>query len=430
VLEIGCGDGRLLLDLKPSRGVGIDVSPEMVRAARETASKAEVDACEFIEADVEYATFTEAFDYIVLFDCIGNLLDIQRAFDNIKTACNRNTRIVICYHSMLWEPFLKVLEALRLKMPQPHHNWLSDSDIRNFMTLSGLDLVKYDRRLLAPAWLPFISNVCNRFVAPLPLVNRLCVSHIFVMRALLPQPARPSCSTTIIIPCRNERGTIREAIGRIPKFGDHQEILFIDGHSTDGTPQEIGEVIKDRPDLDIKFFTQPGTGKADAVRHGFSLARGDLFMILDADLSVPPEYLARCYDAIVENRGELIIGSRLVYPMEKQAMRFLNILGNRIFSLLFSWLLNQKIKDTLCGTKVLSRTNYEKVRTTYAFFGDFDPFGDFELIFGAAKQNLKILEIPFRYRERTYGVTNIDRFRHGWLLFKMVVFALRKIKMR
>lgn len=430
VLEIGCGDGKLLADLRPVTGVGIDFSPAMIREARNLAARTGTCQCQFIEADIEYATFNETFDYILLFDCIGNLLDIQRALENIKTACNENTRIIICYHSMLWEPFLKVLEALHLKMPQPHHNWLSDSDVRNFMTLTCLDLVKYDRRFLVPAWLPFISNFCNRFLAPLPLVNQLCVSHLFVMRALLPPPVNRSYSTTIVIPCRNERGTVREAISRIPPFGDHQEIVFVDGRSTDGTPQEIQEVIKERPDMDIKFFTQPGTGKADAVRFGFVKASGDLLMILDADLTVPPEYLARCYDAIAANRGELLIGSRLVYPMEKQAMRFLNLLGNRLFSLLFSWLLNQKIKDTLCGTKVLLRTNYEKVKSTYAFFGDFDPFGDFELIFGAAKQNLKILEIPFRYRERTYGITNINRLAHGWLLLKMVFFALRKIKMR
>jgi SAM-dependent methyltransferase len=426
VLEIGCGDGRLLGELKPSRGLGIDFSADMVREAK----KRETDRCEFVEADIEYATFTETFDYIVLFDCIGILLDIQRAFENIKTACGERTRIVIHYHSMLWEPFLKVLEALHLKMPQPHHNWLSDSDVRNFMTLSGLDLVRYDRCLLAPAWLPVLSNFCNRFLAPLPIVNNCCVSHLFVMRALAAPTATRSFSATICIPCRNERGTIREAVSRIPPFGSHQEIMFVDGRSTDGTPDEIRTLMRERPDLDIKLLTQPGNGKGDAVRHGFSKASGELLMILDADLTVPPEYLARCYDAIVENRGELLIGSRLVYPMEKQAMRFLNILGNRIFSSLFSWLLNQKIKDTLCGTKVILRANYEKVRSTFPFFGDFDPFGDFELIFGASKQNLKILEVPFRYRERTYGATNIDRFAHGWLLLKMVFFALRKIKMR
>jgi glycosyltransferase involved in cell wall biosynthesis len=189
-------------------------------------------------------------------------------------------------------------------------------------------------------------------------------------------------------------------------------------------------VIAAHPELDIKLFTQPGTGKADAVRFGFDRAAGDLLMILDADLTVPPEFLVRCYDAALENRGELIIGSRLVYPLEKQAMRFLNIVGNRIFSLLFSWLLNQKLKDTLCGTKVLLRSDWEKIKKTRAFFGDFDPFGDFELIFGAARQNLKLLEIPVRYRDRTYGVTNIRRFAHGWLLLKMFFFALWKMKMR
>jgi glycosyltransferase involved in cell wall biosynthesis len=235
-------------------------------------------------------------------------------------------------------------------------------------------------------------------------------------------------STTILIPCRNEKGNIEAAIKRIPPFGAHQEIIFVDGHSTDGTREEIERVIKAYPDRDIKLMIQDGQGKGDAVRKGFSVAKGEVLMILDADLTMPPEDLPKFYRALAENHGEFINGCRLVYPMERQAMRFLNLLGNKFFSMMFTWILNQRFKDTLCGTKVLFRKDYEKIQANRDYFGDFDPFGDFDLIFGAIKQNLKVVEVPIRYRERIYGRTNIRRFRHGWLLLKMTLFAYRKIK--
>jgi glycosyltransferase involved in cell wall biosynthesis len=181
------------------------------------------------------------------------------------------------------------------------------------------------------------------------------------------------------------------------------------------------------PDRDIKVLVQKGRGKGDAVRLGFSQASGDLLMILDADLSVAPEDLPQFYDALVKGKGEFINGSRLVYAKDPQAMRFLNLLGNKFFALLLTRLLGQPVKDTLCGTKVLYRCDYERIARGRAYFGDFDPFGDFDLLFGAAKQNLKIIEIPIRYRQRIYGTTNISRFTHGWLLVQMCVHAARKL---
>jgi len=239
---------------------------------------------------------------------------------------------------------------------------------------------------------------------------------------------RKDFSTTILIPCKNERDNIDPAIKRIPDFGKYQEIIFVDGHSTDGTQEEIHRIIKTHPDKDIKLILQDGRGKADAVRKGFSVATGDILMILDADLTVPPEDLPKFYMALAEDHGEFINGCRLVYSMEKQAMRFLNYFGNKFFSMMFTWILNQRFKDTLCGTKALFKKDYEKIQTNRNYFGDFDPFGDFDLIFGAVKLNLKVVEVPIRYRERTYGKTNISRFRHGWLLMKMTIFAYKKIK--
>jgi glycosyltransferase involved in cell wall biosynthesis len=196
----------------------------------------------------------------------------------------------------------------------------------------------------------------------------------------------------------------------------------------DGTQEEINRIIAAYPEKDIRLILQDGQGKGDAVRKGFSAAKGDILMILDADLTVPPEDLPKFYRALAENHGEFINGCRLVYPMEKQAMRFLNYIGNKFFSIMFTWILNQRFKDTLCGTKALLKKDYEKIQANRSFFGNFDPFGDFDLIFGAVKQNLKVVEVPIRYRERTYGRTNINRFRHGILLMKMTIFAYKKMR--
>ena len=232
----------------------------------------------------------------------------------------------------------------------------------------------------------------------------------------------------LIVPARNEAGNIEEIFRRTPEMGAGTELIFVEGNSQDNTFEAIEKAIAAHPERNAKVFRQPGRGKGDAVRLGFQKASGDILMILDADMTVPPEDLPRFYEALVNGHGEFINGVRLVYPMEKQAMRYLNFLGNKFFSMAFSWLFGQPIKDTLCGTKVLSRKNYETLANNRWYFGDFDPFGDFDLLLGAAKMNLKIVEMPIRYAERTYGETNIDRWRHGWLLLKMVIFAMRKIK--
>lgn len=426
VLEVGCADGYVLDRLEPSRGVGIDLSAKMIEAAR--ARHANRGHLEFFQGDAEAIIYSEQFDYILLSDVLGNLLDIQRVLENLQSACTDQTRIILHYHSILWEPVFKVCERIRLKMPQPHHNWLSPADIDHFLRLSDFERVRFDRRLLLPKYVPVLSGLVNRCLAPLPWINALCLTNFFVIRRR-PEPRQTAYTTSILIPCRNEKGNIRPAVERIPRFGGEQEIIFVDGHSTDGTPQEIESVIADFADRQIRFLTQPGTGKGDAVRHGFARATKDILIILDADLTVPPEDLPKFYHAIASGTGEFINGTRLVYPMEHEAMRFLNVLGNKFFSVALSWLLNQPLKDTLCGTKAILRRDYERISDGRTYFGDFDPFGDFDLIFGAAKLNLKIVEVPIRYRERSYGTTNISRFRHGWLLLKMTAFAFRKLKM-
>jgi ubiquinone/menaquinone biosynthesis C-methylase UbiE len=423
ILELGCGTGHLLASLRPKRGVGIDFSSEMLRIA-----KKRYPELEFRLADMEQIEpWGETFDVLIMADIVGHLMDIEATFRGLHTFCRPSSRVIVSYYNFLWEPILKIGEALGLKMPQQYQNWLSSEDICNLLSLAQFQVVKSECRLLVPKRIPWFSDFVNRYLASLPGLRKLCLCRYIVARPVY-QKEKRDLSTTIVIPCRNEKGNIRPAVERIPAFGKHQEIIFVDGHSTDGTGEEVEGVIKEHPHKDIKFMVQDGEGKGDAVRKGFDSAKGDILMILDADLSVRPEDLPKFYQALEENHGEFINGCRLIYPMEKQAMRFLNFLGNKFFSIMFTWILNQRFKDTLCGTKALFREDYEKIQANRSYFGDFDPFGDFDLIFGAVKQNLKVVEVPIRYRERMYGSTNISRFRHGWLLLKMTMFAYRKIK--
>lgn len=424
ILEIGCGTGYLLNALAPSRGTGIDISPEMIKVA-----KNKYPHLEFLQMDGENTELSAIFDYVIVSDSMGCFSDIQKVIREIKKVTNEDSRIIITFHSFLWSPLLKLAELLRFKMPQKRLNWLNRGDIANLLYLEGFDIIKSGQRFILPINIPIISNIFNKYIANLPLINKLCLTGYLIVRKLPEKEEIRNFSTSIIIPARNEKGNIESAVKRIPQLGAHTEIIFVEGNSSDGTLDEIKRVCHEYKDqLDVKYAVQDGRGKGDAVRKGFAMASGEILMILDADLTMPPEELPKFYKAIASGRGEYINGSRLVYPMEDEAMRTLNILGNKFFSVMFSWLLGQRLKDTLCGTKVISKKNYEKLIANRNYFGEFDPFGDFDLIFGAAKLNLKIVEVPIRYKAREYGETNISRFKHGWLLLKMVVFAMNKIK--
>jgi SAM-dependent methyltransferase len=426
VLEIGCCTGELLAELKPSFGVGVDLST----ASIELACRAYPNL-HFYVGDVEAPDLIRSlpgpFDFIVIVDTLGSLDDCQNMFENLHTLCTRETRLIVGYYSHLWYPLVKLAETLRLKMPQPPQNVLAPDDITALAALADFEMVKSERRLLAPERLFGLGRLVNRFLAPLPLINSLCLRHYTVCRSLR-RLGEPPHSASIVIPARNERGNIAAAVRRIPQFAETQQIVFVEGHSRDDTWAEIERVIAANPQLDIKALHQSGKGKADAVYAGFAAATGDVLMILDADLTMPPEQLPKFWEAIRSGKGEFVNGTRLVYPLEHDAMRLLNLIANKVFSQAFSWLLGQRFTDTLCGTKALRRSDYERLKAGRNYFGDFDPFGDFDLIFGASKLGLKVVEVPIRYASRTYGETQISRFRHGLLLLRMVVFAFLRIK--
>ncbi len=428
VLEIGCGTGELIASVNGSHKVGIDFCESLIAQARE----AHPDGVDFYVMDAENITLDEKFDVIVLSNLVGFLDDIEKVLREIRKVCHERTRVIVTSYNRLWEPMIRFAEFIHIKRRTPQQNWISRDDLCNMLYLSGFETYRFNSNMLCPVYIPLISTLMNKVISHLPLMGALSLNNYFFAR---PAPEdgdwQKRYSVSVVVPARNESGNIRAAVERVPDMGSHTEIIFVEGNSTDDTWDEIQRISSEYAGKrDIKIMRQDGRGKGDAVRKGYAAATGDILMILDADLTVPPEDLPKFYRAIATGKGEFVNGVRLVYPMEQEAMRTLNNIGNHFFSRLFSWILETPVKDTLCGTKVMFRTDYLRLAEGRKFFGDFDPFGDFDLLFGAYKLNLRIVDLPIRYRERKYGSTNISRFRHGFILLRMSAFAATKIRFR
>ncbi len=423
VLHINCRNGYLLDAVKPSYGVGIDEDATSIADACQ-----QYPAYEFYQSTLQDLDTAQQFDYIILSFATMEADDIQELLFHIHRFCHPGTRIIVESYSSLWEPILWLIQKLGLKKPMRFKNWMSQYDLANFLYLAGFDVVTDHKYMLLPFYIPIISALCNSILVHLPLIKRLCLHSCIVARSGLLMHSQ-DVTVSIIIPCRNEKGNIEDAVWRCPQMGAKTELIFVEGGSQDGTLQEIKRVAAAHIDKNISWFRQDGVGKGDAVRKGFAHASGDVLMILDADLTVPPEQLLKFFEALVIGKGEFINGSRLVYGMESSAMRFLNLLANFFFSQLFSWILGQRVKDTLCGTRVLWAKDYKRICAQRSFWGGNDPFGDFDLLFGASRLGLKIVDMPIHYKNRIYGKTNIRRFWHGCILLWMSVIAIKKVKL-
>jgi len=421
VLELGCSSGELLASVEPSRGVGVDFSPAIIDRARRTHP-----GLEFHVADVTKFSGAETFDYILMSDLANDLPDVQEMLSVARKLASPQTRLALNFFNNLWRPILDLAEKIGAKAPTPQQNWLSTSDMKNLLHLAGWEVIKMDARILWPVRTPLLEPLLNRWLAP--LLRPFCLTVFLVARPRPEVALQKQYRCSVVIPARNEAGNIEAAVQRTPEMGLGTEIIFIEGHSKDDTWDQIQRIKAANPQRNIVTLQQKSKGKGGAVREAFEVATGDLLFILDADLTMPPEQLPKFYEVARSGTADFVNGVRLVYPMEQEAMRFFNMIANKFFSLAFTWLLGQSMKDTLCGTKVLFRSDYDAIARNRSYFGDFDPFGDFDLLFGAAKLNLRIVDLPIRYAARTYGETNIQRWRHGWLLLRMVMFAARRMK--
>jgi len=430
VLSVRCGTGNFLTVVRPSEGKGIDICPEILEIAKQL-NPSFTFAVAFPDKDEFQHVFSsdEKFDYI-LFNDIGDTVDVLEVLRNLRPLCRRHTRLLVITYNLLWEPLVTFAEWIGMKVPRTEQNWLSTSDILNLMKLGGFEALETHRIVLLPKYVPLLSTFLNRFCARLPILNRFCMTQVVVAR-MLPPPIQPeNLSVSVVIPCKDERGNIEDAVRRIPQLGRETEIVFCDDQSTDGTAEEVLRLASNYPELHIRLEYGPGICKSKNVWTGFNAARGDILMILDADLTTMPEELVYFMDVIASGQAEFVNGSRLVYPVPEGAMDTANMLGNKFFSLAFTYLLGQRVKDTLCGTKVLWQSDWERIRPMLGSWGTEDRWGDYELLFGAAKLNLKILDLPVHYQERIYGSTKMTRvFRHGLVMLRMCWHGFLKLKL-
>ncbi len=369
---------------------------------------------------------TEQRTAVLINGTLNHSLDIQAQLREIKARVSRTSRVLV----ILYNPYLswlyRLANLLGLRRGELPGTFLTRVDLSNLARLSGFSVVRQRPCVYFPFRLFGLGNLINRILGLVPLVKWFSFAYVVVLRPNMPSRA---AGLTCVIPARNERGNIENALRRFPDLDCPVEIIFVEGRSTDGTWEEILRVAHAWGDrFRIQTLQQTGQGKADAVRLGFAHAREPLLTILDADLTMPPEMLGRFLEAYCDGNGDFINGSRLLYPMEGDSMRFLNRLGNIGFAKMLTSVLDTSLSDSLCGTKLMARHDYERMTAWRGDFGDFDPFGDFELIFPAAVLGMGVIDIPIRYRARTYGSTNIRRFRHGLLLLRMTLIGLFRIK--
>jgi len=418
VLEVRCQTGQFLASVDPSYGIGVEISDAMLDCARQ-----EHPQFHYVKSDPEDLDLGESFDFII-FDHIFDTVDILRAFEQIRRHCSADTQLIVVNFNHLWEPVLKLATRLGLRSKFVEPNWITENDIRGLLRLAGFRPVRKHRLLLFPKGIPLFSGFVNDFLARLPGIRRLCMMQVMVARPICPGAHEEEVTVSIIVPCRNEAGNIQPGAERIPFMGKHTEIIFCDDKSTDATADEVRRMQRLYPEKDIRLVQGPGICKAENVWTGFRAARGDVLMILDADLTVMPEELPMFFRGLVQGHGGFVNGSRLVYPMQDDAMKIANMIGNKFFGLLFSFLLDQRIKDTLCGTKVLWRNDWQRMQPYLGTWGIRDLWGDYELLFGASKLHLEIVEVPVHYQQRLHGTTKMTRvLANGWRMLRICWYA-------
>ncbi len=418
VLEIGCGTGDILNSVNPRKGLGVDISPRMLDIA-----KAKYPHLSFTVCEAENLKVEGKYDYVIMSDLIEHLSDVWKAIGELKKVTNPQTRLIISFINPFWEPLLMLGERLGLKMPEGAHNRLLSEDIINLLALHDFTVEDKGYRVLIPKNIPGISDFLNRYAPHIPLLRNYCFVQYLIARPTVAKVKGRGLSSSIIIPCFNEAANIKSCINRVPACGKPTEIIVVDDGSVDGTSRVVQEMRSECKNLRIISYS-PNRGKGYAVRKGFEAASGDVLMILDADMAVPPEELPRFLLPLEEGKAEVVNGTRMVYPMEGQAMRQLHLWGNKIFSIIFTWLVGQRLTDTLCGTKVILKKDFERMKMGRC------PWGDFDILLGVAKLGLKMVEMPVHYKTRKAGKSKMKTFRHGLVLLGMCAYGFKELKLK
>jgi hypothetical protein len=424
VLCIRSDIGQYLDWVRPRRGVGIEISERLTEIARSRHPE-----FEFRTGSVDSVEIEGTFDYVLILEAVNELFDVQATLESLRAVCTPETRIVLVFYNFLWQPAAQLAKKMGIKRAQPKQSWLSFQHLSQIVHLAGYESIRGHRTTLWPFAVPGFSWFMNRVLGKLPLIERLCLIQALVARPAPSPDADAEATVSVVVPCKDEFGNIEAAVRRTPEMGAGTELIFCDDRSTDGTADEVRRMQRECPERNIRLVEGPGICKAENVWCGFDAAKNDILMILDGDLAVPPEELPKFYDALASGRGEFINGTRMVYPMRNQAMRLLNLFGNKMFSMIFGFILGQEISDTLCGTKVLWRKDYERIRGLRGSWGTADRWGDYELILGAARLSLKHVDLPVHYMERTYGDTKMTRrLMNASVMLRMSLAAFARLR--
>jgi ubiquinone/menaquinone biosynthesis C-methylase UbiE len=415
VLEIGCGTGEILASLNPSYGVGIDISAQMVKLATQ-----KFPQHSFIHSPIEDLKLEEKFDYIVMVDVVDHVYDVMDVFKSVYRFCKPTTRVILTTINPWWDPILMLMEKIGAKMPEGPHNFIEKGNLTKILDLMDFSLSYSGYLLLFPKHIPVLSFLANAIGTRLWGLNKMSSVQYMIIE---PRPQNTTdlhLGCSVIIPCYNEGGNIQEAIKRVPKMGRETEIVVVNDGSKDDTAQQVRALQNMYPNLKLVDYS-PNRGKGKAVQAGFEASTQEIVMILDADMTVPPEELPRFFSPLNKGLCQFVNGTRMVYPMQSESMRTANLFGNKIFGLIMSFLTQQSLTDTLCGTKALYRKDLKRIKW------GLDRWGDFDLLFGAAKMGSKIMEVPVHYMSRKAGQSKMKSFRHCLHLLRACLLGFREL---
>src|SRR3989338_2088423 len=407
ILEVGSADGYLLNELCPNRGVGVDISAQMIDIARK-----KFPHLNFVNSSIENYSYVHSFDYIVLSNILEFVSDLYIFFSAMASKASPKTKMIITSINPLWEPAMKLATRLKMRIPVQMKNFVTSKDIENMLNISGWEVIESNYRMFSPVKIPLISFFLNKLIPRLPVLKNLCIIQFIIAKPKQLFTIDHSLSCSVIIPCHNEEGNIEECIDRIPSLGSFTEVVVVDDGSNDKTATLVKNIQSGKKRVRLISYT-PNKGKGHAVKTGFESATGDILIILDADMAVLPEELSKFYMVLASSQAEFINGTRMLYDMAPGAMKFINYLGNKIFGIILSFIIGQRNTDTLCGTKAFYNSDYMNFKMRRC------PWGDFDLLFEAARMKLKTVEMPVHYFPRREGRSKMKAFKHGLMLLKM-----------